>query len=102
MATVSAGALLSGPQDTSADPALDVQQSSTASLAVGKYTVTVTVTDDLGMKSQSAPFTFEVRAAPVVNVTGPTVVGYAQNFGLKAAVQTTGKITDYTWSVKGA
>jgi len=100
MSQISSSKILAGPADTS-DPALVITPDPTGGpLKPGKYLFSLVVTDDLGMQSAAATLPVEVRDAPGVRLTGPSVVAVNQNINLKADASTTGAIKTYTWSVK--
>ncbi|MEP7306034.1 MAG: hypothetical protein ABJA98_11000 [Acidobacteriota bacterium] len=99
MSQILSSKILAGPADTS-DPALVITPDTAGPLKPGKYTFSLIVTDDLGMQSAAATLPVEVRDAPGVRLTGPSVVAFNQNINLKADATTTGAIKTYTWSVK--
>ncbi|HET6935124.1 MAG TPA: hypothetical protein VFI72_09810 [Candidatus Angelobacter sp.] len=99
MSQVKSSQIQAGPQNTP-DPQLVVTADPAAPLKPGKYTFSLIVTDDLNQTSTAATAVVEVRAAPAVTITGPTVVAFNQDITLNAAVKTTGTIKNYAWSVK--
>jgi hypothetical protein len=100
MAKVTASQIQAGPQNTP-DPQLIVTADPAAGgLPPGKYTFSLVVTDDLNQTSATATLPVEVRAAPAVKISGPSVVAFNQDITLNAVVNTTGTIKNYSWSVK--
>jgi hypothetical protein len=101
MTQVKSSQLLSGAQDTP-DPQLVVVPDPAAPLKPGKYTFSLIVTDDANQQSAAATCVVEVRAAPEVKLTGPTVpVAFNQNITLNAVVTPPGTIIKkFEWSVK--
>ncbi len=99
MSQVNSSQILAGPQNTT-DPQLVIAPDTASPLKPGRYTFSLTVTDDLGQNSAAAPAVVEVRGAPGVKLHAPSVVAFNQNITLNAVVSTTGTIKNYAWSVK--
>jgi hypothetical protein len=86
---------------TKTDPKADITLDK--AFKPGKYTFSLTVTDDLNPPQSSSPpgtWVVEVRDLPVAKISGPRVVGVGRPISLTGEGSTpAGNITSYTWTV---
>ena len=100
MSQVKSSQILAGSLNTT-DGHLVIVPDPASPLKPGRYSFSLTVTDDLGLNSPAATTVVEVRSAPVVKLdAAPAVVAFDQNINLIGSATTTGSIKSYAWSVK--